>query len=299
MRVRRLDGNPIIAPNEHIGDNINGPSLIAAPPWVTEPLARYYLYFAHHLGDHIRFAHAEELTGPWTNLDGGVLSLHDSRFPTEPASSDPVPDGWTSQFPWHIASPDVHVLDGEVRMYFHGLADMQGAQRTRLAVSSDGLRFDVLPDILCPSYLRAFRWDGWWYGVAQNGVVYRSPDGVQPFEAGPHLWPGMRHGAVLLRGATMYFFYSRWGDAPERIVCSTVELDREWMSWSASDALEVLAPTEAWEGADLEVRASVPGAATKPLHEVRDPAIFEDDDRLLLLYSVAGESGIGIASLEV
>jgi len=31
--------------------------------------------------------------------------------------------------------------------------------------------------------------------------------------------------------------------------------------------------------------------------QLRDPAIFEEDGRILLLYAVAGESGIAIAEL--
>jgi hypothetical protein len=36
-----------------------------------------------------------------------------------------------------------------------------------------------------------------------------------------------------------------------------------------------------------------------PVHELRDPAIYEEDGRLYLLYSVAGEQGIAIARLHV
>ena len=34
-----------------------------------------------------------------------------------------------------------------------------------------------------------------------------------------------------------------------------------------------------------------------PEHALRDPAVFREDGRLHLLYSVAGESGIGIAEI--
>jgi hypothetical protein len=43
------------------------------------------------------------------------------------------------------------------------------------------------------------------------------------------------------------------------------------------------------------VKASAVGAATGPEHALRDPAIFVEDERVFLLYSVAGESGIGVA----
>lgn len=293
-RVERL--GLIIQSGPGIGDNVNGPSLIRAPQG---GLGRYHLYFAHHIGDHIRLAYADELSGPWTLHPGGVLGLDASLFPTEPHATDPVPDGWTSRFPWHIASPDVHVVQDGVRMYFHGLADGDGNQLTRAAVSRDGLSFEVLPQLLCPSYLRAFRWDGMWYGIVLNGAFWRSPDGLVPFEPGPVLWPSMRHCAVLLRGTTVSVVFSRWGDEPERLFVSTVELHGDWMTWEATEAEELLRPEHDWEGADVEVRPSRPGPALERLHELRDPAIFAEDDGVYLLYSVAGESGIAIARLEL
>jgi hypothetical protein len=35
------------------------------------------------------------------------------------------------------------------------------------------------------------------------------------------------------------------------------------------------------------------------VNQLRDPAIFEEDGRVYLLYSVAGEAGIGIAEIEI
>ena len=49
--LRRLSRNPIITPNMlrgEDGNNINGPSLIAAPEWLPQRLGNFYLYFAHH-----------------------------------------------------------------------------------------------------------------------------------------------------------------------------------------------------------------------------------------------------------
>jgi hypothetical protein len=49
-----------------MGDNICGPAILRVPPWVSNPLGRYYLYFVDHKGDYIRLAVADELHGPWT-----------------------------------------------------------------------------------------------------------------------------------------------------------------------------------------------------------------------------------------
>ena len=79
IRATRLVDAPIIRPDmdAHMGDNVNGPSLIRAPEWLSETeaggLGEYYLYFAHHKGRYIRLAHADDLTGPWTTYEPGTL----------------------------------------------------------------------------------------------------------------------------------------------------------------------------------------------------------------------------------
>jgi hypothetical protein len=37
--------------------------------------------------------------------------------------------------------------------------------------------------------------------------------------------------------------------------------------------------------------------AAQAVHQLRDPAVYEEDGRTYLLYSVAGESGIAMAEL--
>jgi len=53
-----------------------------------------------------------------------------------------------------------------------------------------------------------------------------------------------------------------------------------------------------WEGALLPNEPSQFGAINVPVNQLRDPCIFEDSDGgSYLLYVVAGENGIAIASL--
>ena len=89
MRVTRLLDAPIITPDLHpsIGHNIQGPSLIRVPDWVSEPLGSYYLYFADHKGRYIRLAYADNLRGPWKIHPPGTLQLADSHFPTQPLAA--------------------------------------------------------------------------------------------------------------------------------------------------------------------------------------------------------------------
>ena len=72
-----------------------------------------------------------------------------------------------------------------------------------------------------------------------------------------------------------------------------------WNAWTASDPVEVLRPERDWEGADLPVRPSRRGSINVPVNQLRDPAIFEEDGAVYLLYSVAGERGIALARVEI
>ena len=56
-------------------------------------------------------------------------------------------------------------------MFFHGLAGL-GDQRTRVAVSGDGVAFRAARPLLGPSYFRVFRHDGWWYSLAMPGRLF-------------------------------------------------------------------------------------------------------------------------------
>jgi hypothetical protein len=52
-----------------------------------------------------------------------------------------------------------------------------------------------------------------------------------------------------------------------------------------------------FEGANLAPAASREGAAREPVNQLRDPAIYEEQGQLYLLYSIAGERGIALAML--
>ena len=297
--VRRLPGNPIIRPEllpGRDGANINGPSLIRAPTWLTHRLGTYYLYFAHHNGKHIRLAYADRLEGPWKTHAPGALQL--SNAP-----------GCTG----HIASPDVHVDEArrEVRMYFHGPAKRGGGQKSFIAVSKDGRRFQASDEPLGLFYFRVFQHDGWWYALAKGGVLYRSKDGLGNFERGHNPFPGgelrkgdlnepgPRHVALHRVGDVLWIYYSSIGDAPERILRARLVLTPDWREWKAVNPVEILRPEHDWEGADLPVKPSQAGAMKGREHALRDPAIFVDaDGPVYLLYSVAGEAGLAIAELK-
>ncbi|MGH8620231.1 MAG: hypothetical protein ACREUW_21270 [Burkholderiales bacterium] len=323
-RVRRLAGNPIIRPrmDDRMGANVQGPSLIRVPDWVSAPLGRYYLYFADHKGDYLRLAYADSLEGPWRMHRAGALQLAASKFPVTPPAQPPdaaallkeghlpgrAPPGMEAQIPDplldatipHIASPDAHVDHARRRivLYYHGLEGFR-TQRTRVAVSTDGLHFEARDELLGPSYFRVFHHDDWTYAFAMPGILLRSPDGMSGFARGPVLFePLQRHTALLKRGNTLHVFWTRVGDAPERIYRSTIALTGDWMAWTAGPPVEVLRAETDWEGAALPAQPSYRGAICVPANQLRDPAVFEEDGRLYLLYAVQGEAGIAIAELQ-
>lgn len=292
-RALRLPGDPMLTPQSSatIGDNLNGPSLIRVPDWVNKPLGRYYLYFANHEGKFIRLAYANRMAGPWKVYAPGTLHLSQVNHCHD-----------------HIASPDVHVdeADHRIRMYFHcpaeGTGRAIGIQKSFVALSRDGLHFSAIPTPLGDPYFRVFRWGNDYYALARAGVLLRSHDGVTPFETGPRLFGDdpkltLRHAAVDVQGNRVAVYYSRIGDRPERILLSYIVLSPNWRSWKASPPVTVISPKTRSEGIDQPLETSTIGEAKGRLRELRDPAIFHEDGKTYLLYSIAGESGISIAEL--
>ena len=156
--------------------------------------------------------------------------MADSLFCAErPSPPGPAPEWAKDGTDWlypHVASPDVHV-DRErqqIRMYLHGLLP-DGEQMTRVALSQDGLTFEVRPALLGPAYFRVFRHGGWHYALAHPNLILRSRDGLGVFEPGPSpLDPATRHTAVCVRGDILHLFWTRIGDRPERIYHAALAL---------------------------------------------------------------------------
>jgi hypothetical protein len=293
LHPARLPHNPIVTPelSASLGDNMNGPSLIRVPSWVSKPMGKYYLYFAHHQGTYIRLAYADQLDGPWKIYEPGTLHIQEASICHD-----------------HVASPDVHVDEAKHRivMYFHCPAQGTGKniqdQKSVLATSADGIGFTVKPVALGAPYFRVFFWNGYYYSIARGGVFSRSRDGESPFEEGPTLFNedpklSLRHAAVDLRGNRLAVYYSRIGDAPERILVSYIDLTPDWKAWKPSPPVTVLSPEKEWEGADRPIEVSKMDLAPGKVRQLRDPAIFRENGQTYLLYSVAGESGIAIAKL--
>jgi hypothetical protein len=325
----RFPQNPLIttASSPSLGDDINGPSVIRVPAWIPHPMGRYYLYFAHHRGDHIRLAYADSLSGPWKIYEPGVLNVRDTEFyrpqPDPPLSLYKGFDVYNTLYT-HVASPEVYIDEErhELVMFVHGLytagkkwpvdpkeasqwlRDNGFAQYTQATVSRDGVHFEARPGITAKtSYERVFRWRGAWYSMSRLGLLGRSDAVLGAFQPGPNPFAGgaytgrVRHVGLVLRGDTLYVFFSAIGDSPERILLSSVALNGDWKTWKASSAQEVLAPREAYECIDLPPVASKPGEIEGRERALRDPGLIEDGGKVVLFYSYCGEQGIAAADV--
>jgi hypothetical protein len=174
---------------------------------------------------------------------------------------------------------------------------------------------------LGPSYLRMFEWDGRHYGFAggPERYLYRTRSPREVFEASGQLAIAgeaytdletlkrdgidrpaisrMRHASFHRRGDMLDIYYSNAGDAPERIKRTSVDLRKDWRQWRGSQVVEVLQPEMDYEGVQQPIARSSGGASHTPVHELRDPYLYEESGRLFMFYSVAGELGIAVAEI--
>ena len=292
-------------PTEHGDFNVQGPSVIRCPTWLPDPPGAYLLYFAHHRGASIRLAASDHPTGPWHLVSSDVLNAEDAA-PVLPIDHPNL----------HVASPDVQVDEEgrRLRMTFHGHVSPSAGghlpswgayptydQHTLVATSQDGRRFLPLLDgpAISPSYHRGFAWDGWCYGLSMPSQLVRSVDGLSGYEYGPTLFDDaeIRHSGVLVDGHHLRIWFTRAGDAPERIMECRVDLRGDWADWRPSEPVEVLRPAEPWEGADLAVEPTTRGPAFQPQNGLRDPFVLDDDGERWLYYTAAGEFALGVVRL--
>ena len=262
-----------ICPGNGAYRNINGPSLIKVPDSIKNKLGKYYLYFAHHQGKHIRMAYSDNVTGPYKLLQGGTLQLNET-----PCNG-------------HIASPDIHIVDDKIVMYYHG--DISNGQYTFKAESSDGIKFTSDDKVLTPFYHREFNYLGDVYAICKNkninSQIYKRVGTEYKLQF--ELLDNSRHTAVYVDGNKLYIFYTIVGEAPERIYVLKI------VDWEILSNYELKRPQLQFEGA-MEPNVPSRFGMVWGLHnQLRDPCIFNDHEDIYLLYCYGGESGIAISKL--
>ena len=190
---------------EDEGENINGPSLIRIPDWISpadraHPSAVYYLYFGHHTGDYIRMAWAENIIGPWNLYQIGSNVARGNRGVLDNGGRDiNVGNGIVIEEN-HLASPDVHVDNENQRiiMYFHSGSstffngnEMNG-QFTWVSTSPYGLDFNgnIEPVRLAASYVRTFEHGNELYAFDNSADPKRALDVNNPWEPPSNYYSG-------------------------------------------------------------------------------------------------------------
>lgn len=306
------------------GESINGPSLIRVPDWTPNPLGRYYLYFAHHAGKYIRMAYADRIDGSWKIHGGGAFSLDAQTVVAgHVASPQVVIDEASHRFYLFYHGDNLK----KKKMNIDG--DVEGGQLTGVAISTDGVNFTSLNRVVGPAYLQVFAHRGRWFGLNQSGVLREAGKLGEPFapvgkmmgpdilatvdparlgepaavpaEKRPTKGPfryAIRHVGVDVEGDRLVVYFSCVGHRPERILCTTVALEGAPETWRAHGTHEVLRPERSWEGAELPLAYSRGGISTTRVRELRDPAVYRDGDHAWLLYSIAGEHGLGLATIQ-
>ena len=323
VRATRLSQNVLITvdTSSSLGSNVNGPTVIRVPDWIERPLGRYYMYFANHMGDFVRLAYADAITGPWKVHEPGVLHARNTAF----FRPQPDPKETLADFYTHVASPEVLVDPARKRlvMWVHGwwtngerwpsdpakarvwATQMGYGQFTQVAESTDGIHFEARPAITKTSYLRVFQRGEYFYGVSRLGQLSRSRDPLAMFELGPNPFRDspyanrVRHVGLLVRGTRLHVFFTAIGDAPERVLVSTIDLASDWTTWRATPAVEVVRPETRYECADLPVLPSEAGDVEGRVRQIRDPFVFEERGQTFLFYSTCGEQGIAGATIAI
>ncbi len=170
-------------------------------------------------------------------------------------------------------------------------------QETRQSISENGLDFTNASPILGPSWFRMFEYRDQYYALARDGYVYRSRSADSPFTRERKLFDTHRHFGVDVSGDTLFVYYSRPTDFPERIVLTEVALNSDVNDWSKQGTQEVIGPELSYEGADVDLDDSNQRGPADRRRELRDPYAFETNKTKYLFYAVAGESGIGVSKI--
>ena len=110
---------------------------------------------------------------------------------------------------------------------------------------------------------------------------------------------------LFFRHPFLHVFHTRYGDAPERILLSTLNVTGSEENWQyITEEEEILRPELEWEGANLDLIESKQGPSKKQANQFRDPFVYTEIDDLTgreeiyLYYVGGGESGVGVAKLE-
>jgi len=103
--------------------------------------------------------------------------------------------------------------------------------------------------------------------------------------------------AIIKYGNEIFVFYTRIGDAPERVYASHLLMENH--SPRLINEVEILRPLYRFEGSECNLEESSSGPSLRFENAVRDPYVFEEDGKYYLFYTIGGESGIAVCELNM
>jgi hypothetical protein len=109
----------------------------------------------------------------------------------------------------------------------------------------------------------------------------------------------VRHPFVLNYQGRHLMFFTRIGDAPERVMMSEMLVHESGMSIDLKGCVEVLRPELEYEGVLHAKVPSIKGRARVPSNAVRDPFVLFEEGEYFLYYSVEAEFGIASCKVDV
>jgi len=280
-----------------MSDNINGPSCLRTPNFIKNPCGKYLLYFAHHSGKFIRMAYSEDIFTDWKILNYRINTISEEM-----------------KFHDHVASPDVYVdnIEKSIYMFFHSRIKGSREQKTFLSKSRDGINFELVEDKFnLPFYFRHVITETKTFAVTKGGNLYvntispianawRALNNVNTGKSNEEVmhnnFGSIRHSSLIYYMKTLIMFYTRIGDAPERIYAAKLEKNKKGL-WLLSKEFEVTRPEFNFEGVNLKIEASMPGPSLQEENALRDPYVLQDGGDYYLFYACAGERGIAVGKL--
>lgn len=284
-----------------IGENINGPTVVRLHGSFKKKIGfKFLLLFAHHEGEFIRLLGSNSIIDRWRLIPEKLLDLK-RNF----------------EFHDHVASPDAHYLKkkNELIIFFHSRELGSRDQKTYIASFRDSL--SVSPSIYStnlPFYARIFLIKGVAYALTKGGNLFEAADmNLRNWTPLINIFTGqgslddiyqnqygsVRHLCVVKHKNTHLVFYTIIGDSPEKIWASRLIVDQTKGFYSAIGKTLILLPSENYEGSQIDLKNSKSGPSLFPENAVRDPFVYKSRRNYFLFYSIKGEFGIALASLNI
>lgn len=270
---------PDMFSNKMDGLNINGPCLIKVPNFIKNPIGKYYLYFGHHCGQHIRLAYSDNIEHGYKIFEGGVLNISQIY-------------GYD-----HLSSPEIIVNHetSEIELYYHCpyKHNKIDPQSTFCARSNDGINFVSDKNMCFPyPYYRQFKHNNNIIGLAMEKIQNESHTVVFYNNKTKKILKMSRHVSMFILNNTIYLLYSTVGNTPEHIqICQL--LIHEDNCYTVNES-SLFFPTLEYETSGKKPTQSKYGMSNG-ICELRDPYAYIEDTDIYILYTVGGEKGIAIA----